>query len=543
MVPELLIVRKLHLGELTDAWQDPGHAPSRESMVHFIMGRIFNQREIVWLRLWVAAVFVFALLVTTAILGIYYFKFGQFYRYFARLADTRATRHLVPFVPLFALTFPALSAISSPVPAMLTVVAWFVVGLLFVELYSTGLYLRSMQTSEPEVPAPVLWKPSWRTKRDSDIRLHRLFEVHLIYVITPALVAAITSWNEPAPAILSALFLLRYFAFAVDFYDFEAIVHWHMHTRSMTVMEKPGVSGMINILMNYIVGPINGYVPRLYEIEHLRIHHRYDSGPGDPYSPMPYRRTSLIEFSWFAMLVITSDLIAWAQITGRRLSGRWRRTAVLNLFGYWLVVFILIAFERPLGALLVLFALLHGLDQAKSQYKWHGLPDPDNAEHPLSNTILWVPSKVSWQSIAALPVEGKARGGAGHSVVRDWTYFDNYHLIHHLYPSAHFDRYVDLLKRRAQDIIAAQGIVMTLSVIATSAFSMWAGDIDLLADALLTGPADGAAKREFIRRRLEPVPQLRHPQHAVFESSPVRRADRYLVRVLGAIAKAATPPS
>ena len=203
------------------------------------------------------------------------------------------------------------------------------------------------------------------------------------------------------------------------------------------------------------------------------------------------------------------------------------------MLGYWLVVLTLIAFQRPLGALLLLFALLHGLDQAKSQYKWHGLPDPDNLADPLGTTILWVTSEAAWREIAGLSTS--ISGGPDGPVVRDWTYFDNYHLVHHLYPSAHFDRYIELLRRRAPDIIAARGVVMTLPAILTSAFAMWSGDIDGLASALLTEPPRGIDKREFIRQRLEPIPSLRHPQGAIFDHSLVRHLDRHLLRVLGVI--------
>jgi len=497
------------------------------------MAWIMSRRPAIWLRISGATVLVFSLLVITGVFGIYYLKLGRYYRYFARVANFKGFRHVVPLVPLFALTLPTWLAVSSPIPGAAATTLWVLVGFTFVELYSTGLYVRSAETSASAMPRPILWRASWHTKRESDLRLHRLFEVHVIYIVAPAVTAALVTWNQPAPAIISTLFLVRYFCYALDFYDFEAVVHWHMHTRSMVIEGRPGASRIIAFLMNYVVGPAVGYVPRLYEIAHPRVHHRYDSGPGAPYSPMPYRRTSLIEFSWFAMLVITSDLTAWAQLARRRLSRRWRRVAILNLVGYWLVVLTLIVLQRPLGALLLLFALLHGLDQAKSQYKWHGLPDPDNLEDPLGTTILWVTSEAAWRQIAGLPASvGESSDGP---IVRDWTYFDNYHLVHHLYPSAHFDRYIELLRRRAPDIITARGVVMALPAILTSAFAMWSGDIDSLASALLTEPTPGIDKHEFIKRRLEPVPSLRHPQGAVFDYPLIRHLDRHLTRTLGAI--------
>jgi hypothetical protein len=498
------------------------------------MAAILHFRAVVWLRLIGATALVFLLLAATGILGKYYFnKFGRIFGpRLGRIIDFGVLRCVAPITPLFALTFDSYLGITISLPRGVAVAIWFLIGLVTVEAYSAGLCLRSMQTSAPEIPRPTLWRVSWRGRRDSDIRLHRLLEVHVIYVIVPCLVAATVTWHEPAPAFLSVLYLFRYLAFALDFYDFEAVVHWHMHTRSLAIRDQPTASAFVNVMMNYAVGPINGYVPRLYETEHMRLHHRYDSGPGDPFSPMPYRRTSLIEFSWFAMRVISSNLTGATMLADWRLSWRWRRLVFLNVIGYWLAIIVLLFFDRPLGVLLPIFAALHGLDQAKSQYKWHGLPDADNLEEPLGNTILWVASEADWRSVSGQSVWGDEIDLAA-GPYRDWTYFDNYHLIHHLYPSAHFDRYLDLLRQSAPKIIAARAIVMTLPAITSSVFDMWSADIDALVQSLLTQPPEGVDKHEFIRRRLEPVPQVRHREGAVFDSDPVRRLDPHLVRWLG----------
>lgn len=499
------------------------------------MPRILHSRAIVWLRLTVATGVVFSLLVAVGLLGLYYKWFGRLFGpRVGRVTNSRTLRHLAPLWPLYALTLPVWLAITPSAPRMVSLAVWFLLGVLTVEAYCAGLYVRSMQTSAAAVPRPIIWRASWRGRRHSDIRLHRLLEVHLIYAIAPIIATAAVSWREPTAAILAILYPLRYLAYALDMYDFEAVVHWHMHTRSLLVRDRPSASAFVNFAMNYIVGPLNGYVPRLYEIEHMRLHHRYDSGPGDPYSPMPFRRTSLVEFSWFAMFVTLADMTGLALVTERRLSWRWRRLAFLNAVGYWLIVGVLLASDRPLGILLPLFAMLHGLDQAKSQYKWHGLPDADNPEDPLGNTILWVASETAWREMSDRQVVPSA-SNADDTSGRDWTYFDNYHLIHHLYPSAHFDRYVDLLRQRAPEIVAAGGIVMTLPTIASSAFKMWSGDIEGLEKALITEPAEGLDKRELIRRRLEPVPQVRHADGRVFDSPPVRRLDQHLVRWLGLI--------
>jgi len=491
-------------------------------------------RSVVWLRLIGATVLVFLLLVATGILGKYYFnRFGQkIGPSIGRVMNSGVFRYLAPITPLFALTFDGYLGVTAALHPGVAGAIWSLVGLATIEAYSAGLCFRSMQTSAAEIPRPTLWRISWRGRRDSDIRLHRLLEVHVIYVIAPAVVAATVTWHEPVPAILSVLYLLRYLAFALDFYDFEAVVHWHMHTRSLVVRGRPSASTFVQVMMNYVVGPINGYVPRLYETEHMRLHHRYDSGPGDPYSPMPYRRTSLVEFSWFATRVVSSNLTAAAFLASRRLSWRWRRLVSLNVLGYWLVVVVLIVADRPLGVLLPIFAALHGVDQAKSQYKWHGLPDADNPKEPLGNTILWVASEAAWRTASGKVVLGEEID-LNDGFYRDWIYFDNYHLIHHLYPSAHFDRYLDLLRKSAPKILASRAIVMTLPAITSSVFDMWSANVDALAQALLTEPPEGMDKREFLRRRLEPVPEARHREALIFDSQPVRRLDAHLVRWLG----------
>src|SRR5437899_11572214 len=97
------------------------------------------------MRLIASIVSVFVLLAIVGLIGSYYVKFGQYFgRHLGRIAATKGVRHLVPFAPLFVLTLPGYVASTPNQPRVVAIALRFLIGLVLVELYSVGLYLRSM---------------------------------------------------------------------------------------------------------------------------------------------------------------------------------------------------------------------------------------------------------------------------------------------------------------------------------------------------------------------------------------------------------------
>jgi Fatty acid desaturase len=489
-----------------------------------------------WIRLTAAVGVVLPLLAILRLLALYHGWCGRHIAsHLDRLVDWPVIRHLVPFVSLYALTWLPLQVHLSSLPYGLGLALWVCLGLVAVEAYSSGLYLRAMHTGDTEVPPGTIWRSTWRPRRTEDIRLHRLLEVHLIYVVPAAVSAALITWSVGVvPAAVAALFLVRYYAYSTDYADFEACVHWHMHTHSLAIPDRPVVSKVIGVVLDYVVGPPNGYVPRLYEIEHLRLHHRYDGGPGDLYSPVRYRRSSFVEFCWFATHVMLSTALGWDLVFNRLLRLKARLTVLANVVLLWGMTAALVGTGRFLGVYLATVVVLHGIRQARAQYEWHGLTDGGNPTKPLGNTMLWVGDPGAWRSLAACEADTEVAGRetalvAGPSP--EWMYFDNFHLIHHLHPSAHFTDYLRLLKRRAQQIVEAQAVVMRLSAMPQVAFHMWSGNIAELAAALVTEPYD-VSKSDYLARRLEPVAAVRHPQAGFFESRAVCFVNQWSLLVL-----------
>lgn len=62
--------------------------------------------------------------------------------------------------------------------------------------------------------------------------------------------------------------------------------------------------------MDCVVGPLNGYVPRIYSVNQLLVHHVLNSSPMDIHSLMPFHRCGFLEFCFFAVKLTGSVMFA-----------------------------------------------------------------------------------------------------------------------------------------------------------------------------------------------------------------------------------------
>ncbi len=478
-----------------------------------------------WVRLVAACILILPGLLLLRVLTLLYNVLGyRVSRHLDGLARLLGLRTGVPLLPLFLLSSRIWPQTAT---GGFTSVVWLGLALAFIEIHASGLYQASSATSDSHLARPLVWRSAWRVKRSGDLRLHRLLEVHVIYAVPLIAGVALTPMNQVIPSVAAVVFVSRYYGHSIAWADFEAVIHWNMHTRSLVVVERPFISRFIRFWIDYVVGPINGYVPRLYEAEHLRLHHRFDSGPGDIYSPLPYRRSSILQFCWFASMVVVSNMFGVALFPRGRLSESKRRRVFVRIVVFWSFVIGLIVAGSLLGWLLVGLAYAHGLLQARNQYEWHGLVNPDAPLVAMGNTVLWISSLEMWDAVRD-PDLDLAEVPLG-DPPQDWTYFDNFHLLHHLHPSAHFKDYLRLLRDRSAEIERLRSTVMLLSGLKSITIEMWIGDVDGIAKNLITDSDNGAA---LISSRLQPVESMRHRLLPFFESPGVLAVESRLTSLI-----------
>jgi len=209
----------------------------------------------------------------------------------------------------------------------------------------------------------------------------------------------------------------------------------------------------------------------------------------------------------------------------QRLAKSRRRLLAINIVLYWVLAAGLCSSGSVLGVVLVMLPYLHGILQARNQYEWHGLVNPESPFEVMGNTTLWISSSGLWDALVAGVEDDQLPLG---DPPRDWTYYDNFHLLHHLYPSAHFDEYLQLLRSRAQEIQEAGAAVLRLDGLQSIIMMMWTRDIEQIADLAVTdefGRVEGG-----VEALLQPVGSMAHNLLPFFESPPVLRVESVLTR-------------
>ena len=480
-----------------------------------------------------SAIVVLPILVIARLFTFYDLYFNYIFGEWTRaLVSRRLGVWIVPLLPLYSLTWRFLALTN-----MFACFVWVTIGVVLVEIHSVCLHRESwIAAFEPEWIPRDACALGGIPNRLADRRLHHILLILIIYAI-PLLVVGVSvhtalTWQ----CFIAALFIIRYFEYARI--DFETCIHWNMHCKVLVFKDKPRLSKFWEALMDYLVGPLSGYVPRVYNANHLLVHHHLNGNTMDIHSTTPFRRNSFLEFCYFAMKLAGSIMFATDLAFHKKVQGRTRLSLLAHVFGFWIVVAALLLCGRLLAPLFILFTIHHGVIMARFQYVWHGLVDPSNPNQLITTTTLWVSSEKFWSDmIAEITVPTRQQQVSTNTIDEipepgtDWAYFDNYHLLHHLKPNAHFTQYPALLKYYAPQLLKAQSVVLTLNIITTFPFDCWTSNIDRIINGLQIDLSD-AEKRKFIRTRLEPVPGNRHPIAAVCESNLARIIEQKLLKLL-----------
>ena len=487
-------------------------------------------------------------------------RFLILYDRFSRKRHAAAVRRAIPWkrsawvaaLPLFVLTWPLVAhAHGNDVARALLWCAWLTIAVALAELYSVCLHREAwIAAFEPWFLPEGIQPLGARPPTVSDRRLHYLVRVQLGYCVAPVSAGLILGWDIPAPVILGAtLFMAKFFGHASN--DYEVFYHWNLHLNVLNMPSAPRRSRVVVLLLDFFLGPLHGYVPHIYRAEHLLIHHPENSGPADVHSPSPYRRTGFLEFCAFALHTTASSLFGARIVTHRRCRRNTRRAVLAGVAIHWLVIAALLGTGRLLGVWMLFLTVHRAVSVARSQYEWHAFIDSSRPRDPIGSTIMWVYGAERWESLLNAGSDTSAsperpatatdllpreppRGSAADNVPvpsADWAFYDNNHLLHHLYPRAHYLDYPDLLKRRIHDIAAKGAVVMDLKALDTFAYDCWSGNIDRLSAALLA-PSE-ADRAKFVKERLEPDPAIRSPYGALCDLAFARAADRILVKLLG----------
>lgn len=455
-----------------------------------------------------------------------------------RAVGRRPAAFIAPLLPLYTLSWTLLGDAHGWSGVGATA-GWLLVGFALIEVHSASLRRESyIAAFEPE------WVPTRRrtlggpTQRNADRRLAHTLQTHVAYALPIWIVALCQPIELSGASVLIVLFALRYFGYSNG--DFEACVHWNMHCDVFSSADPSRLSRMWEPLMDYVVGPLNGYVPRVYNANHLLVHHWRNSGPDDIHSATPYRRTSLLEFSFFALKLTASIMFATDLAFHRRCTGRKRIRLLANVTGFWLAVGLMCWLGSLAGPLLILFAVHHGVTMARSQYVWHGLIPPERPDLLTTSTVLWVSDAEFWaRSLASPsgPTSSDTREIESEAVPRpgtNWAFFDNLHLLHHMRPRAHFTDYPVLLSKLVPRMVADQSVVMCLDGYDTFAYDCWSMNIERIASYLKTDTAEQSPVA-FILERLQPAHGYRHPIGQLCERPTMQALDRRLTRALGTL--------
>lgn len=464
-----------------------------------------------------------------------------------QLVPLRVARRVGPCLPATALLgIPAADRLAgAPVPAAVAGWAlWALFALIVAEAYAVCLrreaWIPEFQPwLVPTEATPLGGRPS----KADDRRIQQQFRTLCTYSTVPILLTATLPLTaSPAVLLPLAATIAKLFSFSSTQGEFETAVHWNMHCGVLGVEGRPRLTRAVVAGMNWIFGPVNGYIPHVYDTNHILIHHVENSGPKDIHSPLPYDRTSYLEFCYFAQRMIGSLLFATDLLFHPRCRKRGRAALVAGIAGFWLIDVALFATGRALAVWLLLAVLHRAVASARSQTIWHGLIDPAGPFDALTTAILWLPSREAWESLLAapidpgtrprgrLPVETRAAVADVPAPGTDWAFFDNYHLVHHLHPRAHFSEFPELLRRYAPLVRSSECPVLALANIRHFARDCWSRNFAALGATVIAGPEGDV--EHYLRRRLAPSAEFRSPVAPITEGRVCRSIDQFVGRAV-----------
>jgi hypothetical protein len=456
-----------------------------------------------------------------------------------RLLPRRAARLLAPCLPLTALAGQWATDVATASPTAIghaIRVAWLIVALAAAEVYSVCLHREAWIAAFEPWFIPTDARPlGGRPIHPEDRRLQHLFRIQLEYaspLVITSLMLPSTGTGWLGSVLLGAL-TAKFVGHAAG--DYEVVTHWDMHCHVLSVEQRPRVTRCVEDLAGWYLGPLFGYVPEIYPCEHLLIHHPSNAGPRDAHTPLPFLRTSFLEFCAFALCALPRYLVAHRVATDPRVDFGTRRRVRAGVAVHWSVVALLLVTDgRLLGLWLCAASVHRAVTATRSQYVWHGLLDVTRPQHPVAGTILWVPGRGGSRSLLSPPGSNTVdRPPAVPTPGTDWGFYDNLHLVHHLRPRAHYATYPDLLRDPTVRRAVADAVALDLAALPTFAQDCWTDRIDRISRHVLT-PA-GVDAETLLRRRLEPLEAMRSPFAVVTMHRVGRAADRVAGRALYAL--------
>lgn len=458
-------------------------------------------------------------------------------------AHAPAVRRAVPWNRSTAALSPILPAVPVVVASMaggpLHTVLPLILSVGLAEVYAVLLH-RSVWIPEFEPEYMLSERPFGIAPHNQDhARIQAQF--HAVATFGLGLLGVVISaWTlNPATTLVALPFVLKYLGFSAGQGEFEVAVHWDMHIDALRLPGAPLRTRLIRGLMNYVVGPLHGYVPNIYRANHLFLHHPANSSESDPHSPLPYNRASYLEFCFFSMKMSTY-LLGGIDVYQSRAPRRARIRVVVSVLTYWLAVWVLWLVVLPIAVWLVIAALYRAVTATRSQYVWHGLAEPSERADGLRTTILWMPSRRAWLDVAAA---GRREPGSVRPPLRSnlpavipspgshWAFYDNLHLIHHLWPGADFSSYPALLEHAVSEIEERGVAILELRAMPTFAVDCWSRRLDRIADHLICVPV-GADPVGFLETRLAPSLHVRSRVALGTESTAGKALDRLIASAL-----------
>jgi hypothetical protein len=336
---------------------------------------------------------------------------------------------------------------------------YFAVVLAIAEVYSVCLHREQYVSAFEPGNLVAFRRPlGGLPVRYSDRRLQYLVRIHSLYVVG-LLAACILLAAMPSSVVGQIAFLILAAKYvAGSWVDYEAYAHWDMHTNVLAMKNAPPLLERFwRLILECLLSPAVGSIPFLYSTEHIRLHHKFNGGVGDVNSPNAYDRVRPSQFCLFTLRTIFVLSTAIPITSAPELRGKRRRKLVVSVSMYWCLVIAAIFIAPAFSAWMIAALIYRSINTARAQYVWHGFRLAAAGRNPALTTVQWMPSSMPLQDSNATH-DGDFFDNVGRE--GEWAYLDNYHLLHHLHPRAHFDQYREIVISDSERILSMGAVVL-----------------------------------------------------------------------------------